>query len=481
MQTINPTNRTMPIELFTAKPHHLNSKYSQLLFPETKKDLHNCVKGRFVVKSSLSHPTNRIPMAKKKDKVKKRKLALEPGAAVYAEDIGTQGIKTSSITTPTGYSKSISELPLPNDEEERRQKRMERFGIVSKEIPKHVSASVDNEGLEISKTTKKRKSSSQNKFIGASTALEKPYLRLTDFPKAENVRPLAVLRKALVHVKSHYIQHEDFEWANEQLKSIRQDVTVQHIRNKFVLDVYETHARLLVEHGELDEFHQCQCMIQSLTSPTSKLDPSAQPEEDSEGTDKFRYYHDDNNQEGEEQQACLRQSEEAEDEFYAYGLLYNLVQNSWGELTRLLSIHQRGTSDRLSSDGSMTGSSSCDSGEIPACFRGIAVRHALKVIKAVMNDDYQSFFRLYESAPHLSAYLMDFLVRRVRKNAYHRIIVSYRPSVSVEHFREALSFQDLEETRRFLKENGAIFIHELGAPPFWVDCKATCNATPRAL
>lgn len=327
----------------------------------------------------------------------------------------------------------------------------------------------------MSKKTKKRKSSSQTKFVGTSTTLEKPYLRLTDFPKAENVRPLPVLIKALVHVKSQYIQHEDFEWANEQLKSIRQDVTVQHIRNKFVLDVYETHARLLVEHGDLNEFHQCQCMIQSLTSHTSKLDPIPQTVDD--GTEKYGY----DNDEGEEEQACLRQSEEAEDEFYAYGLLYNLVQSSWGELTRLLSIHQRSTSDRLSSDGSTTCSSSSDSGEIPACFRGNAVRHALKVIKAVMNDDYQSFFRLYESAPHLSAYLMDFLVRRVRKNAYRRIIASYRPSVSVEHFRESLSFQDLEETRRFLKENGAIFIHELGAPPFWVDCKATCNATSGAV
>lgn len=463
----------MPIELFTANP--------DLLFTETKRDLHNCVKGSFVDKNSALHRSSRIPMAKKKDKIKKRKLVVEPAAAVYTEDVGIQGIKTSGLTSSVGYSKSISELPLPNDEEERRQKRMERFGVVSKDVTNNVSASYDYASPKISKKAKKRKSSSQHKFVGTSTALEKPYLRLTDFPKAENVRPLPILIKALVHVKSQYIQHEDFEWANEQLKSIRQDVTVQHIRNKFVLDVYETHARLLVEHGDLNEFNQCQCMIQSLTSPTSKLDPIPQTVDDMEGTEKYRYNHDGNDQEGEEQQACLRQSEEAEDEFYAYGLLYNLVQSSWGDLTRLLSTHQRSTADRFCSDGSITGSSSSDSGEIPKCFRGMAVRHALKVIKAVMNDDYQSFFRLYESAPHLSAYLMDFLVRRVRKNAYHRIIVSYRPSVSVEHFREALSFQDLEETRRFLKEHGAIFIHELGAPPFWVDCKATCNATPRAL
>lgn len=307
--------------------------------------------------------------------------------------------------------------------------------------------------------------------MGTSTALEKPYLRLTDFPKAENVRPLPVLIKALAHIKSQYVKNEDFEWANEQLKSVRQDMTVQHIRNKFVLDVYETHARLLLEHGDLNEFNQCQTMIHSLCSPTNKLELSPESTDDIGGG--FHTISSD----ADADQECLRQSEEGADEFYAYSLLYNLVQNSWGEMTKLLSTHQERESGKAPSDVASVTSS--DYGEIPARFRGASVRHALKVVKATMHDDYQTFFRLYESAPHLSAYLMDFLVRRVRKNAYERIIASYRPSLSVEHFREALSFQDLEETRRFLKENGAIFIHELGAPPFWVDCKATHLATPR--
>jgi hypothetical protein len=321
---------------------------------------------------------------------------------------------------------------------------------------------------EKTQSKKRKKNSKQANFVGTSTALEKAYLRLTDYPKPENVRPLPILMKALAHIKSQYIRHEDFEWANEQLKSVRQDITVQNIRNKFSLNVYETHARLLIEHGDLDEFHQCQCMIQSFTSPTSILVPS------SEGTDKVggdfqldRYR---------EEDETLQQSEEAADEFYAYGLLYNLVQMSWGELTRLLSIHQHQENGENNSDSPIASPYFED---IPCRFRGASVRHALKVVKAVMHVDYQTFFRLYESAPHLSAYLMDFLVRRVRKNAYERIIAAYRPSLSVEHFREALSFEDLEVTRKFLKENGAKFIHELGAPPFWVDCKATSQAIPR--
>jgi hypothetical protein len=98
------------------------------------------------------------------------------------------------------------------------------------------------------------------------------------------------------------------------------------------------------------------------------------------------------------------------------------------------------------------------------------------VTKAVTHNDYHGFFRLYESAPHLSAYLMDFLVKRVRERAYERIIAAYRPMISVEHIRKALLFKDMEETRDFLKSSGAVFCDvEKGEPPFWVDTKASMS------
>ena len=90
------------------------------------------------------------------------------------------------------------------------------------------------------------------------------------------------------------------------------------------------------------------------------------------------------------------------------------------------------------------------------------------VVKAVVHNNYQSFFRLYENSPHMSAYLMDFLVRRVRNGSYERIIAAYRPNISVEQMREKLSFQDLKETRMFLEKQGAIFVAD-----HVVDCKET--------
>jgi hypothetical protein len=63
----------------------------------------------------------------------KKKRRLEDTAPIYTEDIGTQGIKKSSITSGAGGQSSIHDLPLTKDEKTRRRKRMVRSnnGILS--------------------------------------------------------------------------------------------------------------------------------------------------------------------------------------------------------------------------------------------------------------------------------------------------------------------------------------------------------------
>ena len=72
---------------------------------------------------------------------------------------------------------------------------------------------------------------------GTSAAIEKEYLRLTSLPVASNVRPAHVLAKALKLVQAKWRDNASYSYACEQLKSIRQDLTVQHIRDELAVQV----------------------------------------------------------------------------------------------------------------------------------------------------------------------------------------------------------------------------------------------------
>ena len=238
-------------------------------------------------------------------------------------------------------------------------------------------------------------SPTNKRFRGFSTDLEKPYLRLTSAPKATIVRPLKVLRQALEMVKQKYIGNEDYAYACEQLKSIRQDLTVQSISNRFAAHVYETHARIALECGDLEEYNQCQSRLQDMKHKGVLV---------------------------------------SIDEFDCYRILHALFRDNKLELIGVL--RQRANNNEFAADRS-------------------AVQYSLQVVKAVRTGDTKAFFRLYSAAPHLSGYLMDYLVLKMRQLAYGKILKS-NLTVPLVHVQLELGFETPKKCHKFLKEHGAV-------------------------
>lgn len=188
--------------------------------------------------------------------------------------------------------------------------------------------------------------------VGTCQKLEKQYFRLNGAPKPEDVRPLDVLKEAFKFIMAKWKKDGNYVYTCDQFKSIRQDLTVQRIKNDFTVEVYELHARIALEMGDLGEYNQCQTQLRALYSLKLGGNPA---------------------------------------EFMAYRILYFVHTCNRTALNDILA-------------------------EItPELRKEECVRHALLVRSAQASGNYHKLLaKLYQSVPNMGAYLMDMFVPRER-------------------------------------------------------------------
>ena len=224
-------------------------------------------------------------------------------------------------------------------------------------------------------------------IVGTCQKLEKPYLRLTSAPDPATVRPLPVLRAALKMLKDKWRSGSDYGYICDQFKSLRQDMTVQRIKSDFTVQVYEIHARIAIETGDLGQYNQCQTQLKDL---------------------------------------------------YAIGLFGSEFEFSAYRLLYLIHCRNKQAINHFMSDLN------------DKQRENSAVAHALKVHSAVAIGNYSHLFRLYNEAPNMGAYLIDLFVPRERYSALLTILKAYRPTISISFITKTLAFSSEDECKTWL-------------------------------
>lgn len=277
--------------------------------------------------------------------------------------------------------RQIMDLPLAKSKytkaNEKRQKRAERFGAPQ--------------------TSPQRSPTPEppaGPVVGTCEKLEKGYLRLTAPPKPEAVRPERVLRQTLDLLKKKWRKERDYNYICNQFKSLRQDLTVQRIKNDFTVEVYEIHARIALEMTDLGEYNQCQTQLMALY----KLGLKGHP-----------------------------------DEFKAYRILYF--------------IHTANRSDLNDALADLTTAEKSEP----------AIKHALDVRSALALGNYHRFFQLYIDPSHIKmgAYLMDMFVNRERLAALCNMCKAYKTDVPLRFITEELGFDADGDAVKFIVEHDA--------------------------
>lgn len=227
------------------------------------------------------------------------------------------------------------------------------------------------------------------KLKGLNQELEKDYLRPSPSVQLDssNVRPLSILKKQFKNIREKLLEDDDYHYFLNQIKSIRQDLIVQGIENKFTVKVYTLHSRIALEQGDLNEYNQCQSRLQELKRKKVKV----------------------NN-----------------DEMDCYRLIHSLYQNQNLEIVNTLR--------EISDDVANANKEYAEKQKV----EHYGLSYSMRIIRAFKTGDNQQFLKMYlakeklgekeeedenfDIPPYYSVFLLDFMLSKVRNKGIIKII-----------------------------------------------------------
>lgn len=248
-------------------------------------------------------------------------------------------------------------------------------------------------------------------FVGESTKVKRMYSRYE--PTVEDIRPLPVLVKAFRHIKRQAREREKVEggaaamkFLSEQLKGMRQDIRVQNLHNAFTVAVYEFHARLCLQMGEVGEFNQCQAALKTFYA-SDTIEKSV---------------------------CCVS-------EFFCYRLTYLFLSHQYDSLSTEL-INYTNAQSQEYQKGLVSVISSND------------VARTLALCNACHEGDCLAILQLLISFPEGMASLVRIYLQRMRIKWLQDILCGVRGTISLRFLTAQLGYLPLHVKRK---------------PPFWID------------
>ena len=262
----------------------------------------------------------------------------------------------------------------------------------------------------------------QFSVVGTCTKLEKRYLRLTSAPDPAQVRPEPVLEKWLGELRRMWSSKEkEWKYIEDQMRAIRQDLTVQNIRGALTSKVYELNSRWALESGDLGQFNQCQTQLKQLHWAGSIQDASV----------------------------------DVKAEFLSYRLLYYYFQN--------LRVDEQMFLDQLMG--------------LDEYRHHPYVVFALEVRTAATTNNFSKYFRLSRCASDESGgkckgrpashvkFLLSAFEAKQRISALIVLTKAFVTQIAVEWLSGILGFSSSESCVEFLTDHGGILKNESSLDP----------------